>query len=80
MTVNKIIQDYLRKNGYDGLAGDECGCDIDELAPCDGPCLDCVPAFKRKATAEDIEKMDLAGYVDVGDIYYVAAEKEAADD
>ena len=34
MTVIEIIQGYLREYGFDGLAGDECGCLLDDIAPC----------------------------------------------
>ncbi len=46
--VYEIITIYLRERGLDGLAGDECGCSVDDLAPCD--CINlykCVPARKR---------------------------------
>lgn len=42
MTVRELIERYLRKEGYDGLAGDECGCGLENLMPCDTP-LNCVP-------------------------------------
>ncbi len=45
MTVLEIIQKYLKDNGYDGLAGDECGCGFDNLATCDTP-LACNPGWK----------------------------------
>jgi hypothetical protein len=45
MNVKEIIEKYLVDNGYDGLCGDECGCAIGDLRPCDGPNEDCVPAF-----------------------------------
>jgi hypothetical protein len=46
--VREIIVAYLRERGLDGLAGDECGCAIDELAICDHLHLDnCVPARMR---------------------------------
>jgi hypothetical protein len=44
MTVKQIIEQYLRDNGFDGLAGDECGCMLRDLMPCE--CADferCVP-------------------------------------
>lgn len=45
MTVLKILEEYLKANGFDGLAGDECGCEIGDLAPCENP-LNCKPAYK----------------------------------
>ena len=43
-----IIQDWLRDHGYDGLCepDSECGCSIDELAPCCCTIQDCVPAYR----------------------------------
>lgn len=48
MTLDKIIKDYLEKNGYAGLAnvGFECGCGLDNLQCCDEPPWDCVPGHK----------------------------------
>jgi len=34
MTVEEIIKEYLTTNGYDGLCCEDCGCGIDDLAPC----------------------------------------------
>ena len=49
MTVIEIIKHYLKANGYDGLAGNGCGCGLDDLAPC---CIDtfgdCKPAYLCK--------------------------------
>ena len=44
--VIDIIRDYLKTNGYDGLFHDsDCGCKIDDLAPC-GECMDdCEPGY-----------------------------------
>lgn len=44
--VRGIIADYLRAGGYDGLAGDECGCGLDDLAPCGEPFMGCMPAWR----------------------------------
>ncbi len=36
-TCKEIVEDWLRKNGYDGLWQDTeegCGCGLDDLAPC----------------------------------------------
>jgi hypothetical protein len=45
ITVKQIVIKYLKANGYDGLAGDECGCSGDGLMDCGG-CADCVPGTK----------------------------------
>ena len=48
MTVREIVKAYLKKHGYDGLAGDGggdgCGCSMDELICCDESGAECVPA------------------------------------
>ena len=43
-TLIKIVQQYLKKGGYDGLfnAG-ECACEVDNLFPCEAPADDCKP-------------------------------------
>lgn len=47
MNCKEIIENYLRANGAEGLAGEDCGCGLDDLAPCcDGIPFDCVPAVK----------------------------------
>jgi len=47
MDVKAIIREYLEDNGFDGLCGDQCGCKIDDLAPCDGchSISECVPGY-----------------------------------
>jgi hypothetical protein len=34
-TVREIVDEWLRDNGYDGLAGDDCGCIVGDLFPCE---------------------------------------------
>ena len=49
MDVKEIIHQYLTANGYEGLAGDECGCSIDDLHPCCDSCFcGCKPAYRCK--------------------------------
>jgi len=36
MQVTEIVKDWLKSHGYDGLYTDECGCRIEDLAPCGG--------------------------------------------
>ncbi len=37
MTIKQIIKEWLGKNGYDGLTGEECGCQLSDLMPCNDP-------------------------------------------
>jgi len=46
LTVYRIVHDYLSANGYDGLAGDECGCELSDLFPCDCDGGDCQPGYR----------------------------------
>jgi hypothetical protein len=49
MTAKEIIINYLKANGYDGLCGEECGCEFDDLIACDDRfAFDCVPGYKIK--------------------------------
>jgi hypothetical protein len=45
MTAKEIIEKHLKENGFDGLCGDECGCALGDLMPCEYGGKDCVPAF-----------------------------------
>lgn len=45
--LKAIVGDWLATNGFDGLAGDECGCGIDELFPCGDPSPDCRAAHHQ---------------------------------
>lgn len=39
-SIKEILVEYLQANGYDGLAGDGCGCAIDDdLGGCEYPDL-----------------------------------------
>lgn len=44
-TVRDMVRDWLLTHGYDGLAGDDCGCLLSDLMPCDDP-VGCVPGHK----------------------------------
>jgi len=43
--VGEIISEYLLANGFDGLAGDNCGCGVKDLFACDCCNFDCKPAY-----------------------------------
>jgi len=42
VTVTEIVCEWLVANGYDGLAGDGCGCTVDDLMPCNDCHNECV--------------------------------------
>jgi len=45
--VHDIVKKYLEENGYEGLCGEECGCELADLFPCGGDwALECVPGYK----------------------------------
>jgi hypothetical protein len=48
MAVKEIVKKYLEDNGFDGLFSDswECGCEIDDLMPCEEPQQACEPGYK----------------------------------
>ena len=54
VAVGAIIYRHLKDHGYDGLYGDECGCDKDDLFPCEHPDMDfCHPAHETKCQGMD---------------------------
>lgn len=53
MTARKIVKLHVQRQGMDGLCNDDCGCGLDDFAPCgDGPYADCVVARKVVKPAE----------------------------
>ena len=57
MTVKEIIEKYLKENGYGGILNVNvpCGCFLDDLVVCDGPCHECQPGYVRMCEEEDSE-------------------------
>jgi len=47
-TVQAIVEDYLKTNGYDGLynAAADCACDLSDLMPCGFDCSACKPGYR----------------------------------
>ena len=72
MNVMEIVKSHLEKIGADGLCnGDaECGCGIDELAPCESIGHACVPATKTILDEECMDDHCLAGIADEGQEWY----------
>ena len=54
MNCREIVAAYLRGHGYEGLAGEECGCVLDDLMPCEGGWRDCVPARRMWYDPADV--------------------------
>ena len=52
MDCKEIVVEYLKANGFDGLAGEGCGCSIEDFGCCDESFGDCVPAYARKCIGE----------------------------
>lgn len=45
MTVQEIIEKYLRDNNYGGLYADHCACLVNDLMPCGELGTDCEPGY-----------------------------------
>jgi len=46
LNVKDIVHRWLTEHGYDGLAGEECGCILDDLMPCEESGGYCVAGMK----------------------------------
>jgi hypothetical protein len=54
-----IIREYLVWHRYDGLAGNDCGCEIDDLMPCDNPSpCDCVPGHRHECREDECRECE----------------------
>ena len=82
MTVREIVTAELRRLGAVGLCDHECGCRINDLAPCGCDPFDCVPA--REATLEEKVQMRVNGELDddeeVDEWYMVPLDAANEDD
>jgi hypothetical protein len=78
MMVIEIVKKYLKENGFDGLVGDDCGCGIEDLAPCGCDSIaSCSAAIKVKQHCEDCDAgCDAAGEAEF--CYQEAALKASA--
>jgi hypothetical protein len=47
--VRTVLKNYLLAVSFDGLSNPhlECGCTVDDLAPCASDCLDCIPGHRQ---------------------------------
>jgi len=48
--LRAILKEYLEKNEYEGLVNVdlECGCSLEDLMPCDAPCVNCEAGHKER--------------------------------
>jgi len=53
MTIKEIVISYLKEHGFEGLCSEDCGCDIDDLAPCESSMVECVPAMRVPCPGTD---------------------------
>lgn len=54
INCGQMVRMYLERNGYEGLCGDECGCELADLMPCGGEyAMDCVGGHKTDCTCDD---------------------------
>jgi hypothetical protein len=64
LDVRGIVKEYLTAHGYDGLFCEgECGCLLDDLAPCGQAFDGCEPGYKRPCDCGDHD-------------YHIAKDKE----
>ena len=67
MTVEDVIREYAKRNGYDGLVGDGCGCEFDYPCGYAGlecefgyvcPCQSCDPKIRENCNSFDSGEFD----------------------
>lgn len=51
MAVIEIVKKHLVENNFDGLCYEDCGCGIDDLAPCGNITEKCDAAYKHICTS-----------------------------
>lgn len=52
MKVKDMVISYLKTHNYDGLCYEDCGCGLDDLAPCGEMNENCRAAYKVKCEPE----------------------------
>lgn len=53
-SVRMMVAEYLRANNFDGLAGDDCGCELSDLMPCsENDISTCEGGHKVKCPTEE---------------------------
>ncbi len=55
INVRDIVRDYLVANGYDGLAGHDCGCLVSDLMPCSESQDGCKPGHRVECKGCEVD-------------------------
>ena len=60
MNIGEITIKFLTDHKYDGLCNSdyECGCGVDDFAPCGDSFRNCKPAYKMKDTSQQSGEYD----------------------
>lgn len=53
LTAEKMIEKYLKDNGYDGLFCEDCGCEVGDLCPCGEIPLEAEAGYKQPCDCGD---------------------------
>jgi hypothetical protein len=62
MDAIKIVEAWLKGNGYDGLCTEDCGCLVGDLMPCGEFGTKCEAGYKRPCPGpEDCENANYSG-------------------
>ena len=78
-TVRQIIASYLLIGRFDGLAGDECGCALGDLFPCDSCPDQCEPGYRWECEGCKVGESDEScEFVYGGSGCYRATKQEAS--
>jgi hypothetical protein len=51
--LREMVLEYLKGHNYDGLYNDDCACLVEDLMPCNEPCLDCKPGVKVEGSCDE---------------------------
>ena len=78
MNAIEIVANYLKANGYGGLAADECGCELADLCPCGEIKTCCEPAHVYRAGDPEFEECRGVADIEGWDFVCIAEPLPAA--
>ncbi len=74
--MREYVSAKLAADGYSGICGGDCGCELSDLWPCDGPGYDCVPGYQHECVQCPRHEEDNCPVGDGGEGYCVSASKD----